>query len=79
MGIIARVQMADPLYWDDAYPIALLLNAQHPEVEDPTRVARDQLRHWVVALEGFCDDPNAATVEFLEQIQAEWVELKLHS
>lgn len=71
--------MADPLYWDDAYPIALLLNAHHPDIADPTQVTHAVLRNWVVALDGFSDDPQAATAEYLEQIQAEWVELKLHS
>ena len=64
----------DPLYWDDAYPIALVLRAVHPDV-DPTELDSQLLHAWVVGLEGFADDPAVMRVEWLEQIQAEWVEL----
>lgn len=67
--------MADPIYWDDAYPIALLLNEAHPEV-DPTGVPHLVLREWVVDLDGFADDRSALPKEWLERIQMEWVELK---
>jgi len=68
--------MADPLYWDDAYPIALTLNATHPDVTDPSTVALWTLKDWIVTLDGFADESDAAVVEWLERIQAEWVELK---
>jgi len=68
--------MADPLYWDDPYPIALLLNAMHPDVDDPLRIDLASLRDWVVALNGFSDERDAMPVEWLERIQMEWVELK---
>ena len=68
--------MSDPLYWDDAYSIALLLNAAHPDVGDPSQVMLPQLKTWVTALNGFADDHETAPVEQLEQIQVEWVELK---
>ncbi|MCS6773788.1 MAG: Fe-S cluster assembly protein IscX [Anaerolineae bacterium] len=71
--------MASPLYWDDAYPIALALNQRYPEVEDPTEVSLGVLHRWVVQLEGFSDDPQRPAVEWLEDIQTEWVELKLAS
>ena len=64
----------DPLYWDDAYAIALVLNTAHP-VQDPTEIDFHVLRDWVIRLEGFADDPALMRVEWLEQIQAEWVEL----
>ena len=64
----------DPLYWDDAYPIALVLKAAHPGL-DPTEIDRQTLHSWVVRLEGFADDPAVISVDWLEQIQAEWVEL----
>lgn len=64
----------DPLYWDDAYPIALLLKAAHPDV-DPTLVEHRVLHGWVISLEGFADDPAVVLADWLEQIQAEWVEL----
>ena len=68
--------MADPLYWDDAYPIALTLNAAHPDVADPGTVALLTLKDWIVSLEAFADDRDANVIEWLEQIQVEWVELK---
>lgn len=67
--------MADPIYWDDAYPIALLLNEAHPEV-DPTGLPYPVLRDWVTGLDGFADDRSALPTEWLERIQMEWVELK---
>ena len=67
--------MADPIYWDDAYPIALSLRQLHPQI-DPLAVPVEVLRDWVVALDGFSDDPKALPIDCLEQIQAEWVEVK---
>ncbi|MCL5997857.1 MAG: Fe-S cluster assembly protein IscX [Chloroflexi bacterium] len=64
----------DPLYWDDAYPIALVLKAAHPDT-DPTAIDHHILHEWVIRLEGFVDDPQVVRAEWLEQIQAEWVEL----
>jgi FeS assembly protein IscX len=66
---------ADPIYWDDAYPIALMLNRAYPTV-DPTTVETKVLRDWVIQLDGFADDVDVAPLEWLEQIQVEWVELK---
>ena len=68
--------MADSLYWDDAYPIALTLNAVHRDVVDPSIVTLLMLKEWIVSLEAFADDRDASTIEWLEQIQVEWVELK---
>ena len=65
---------ANPLYWDDAYPIALLLKQMHPEI-DPLSVAVDALEAWVTGLADFADDPNDARGAWLEEIQREWVEL----
>lgn len=64
----------DPLYWDDAYPIALLLKAAHPDV-DPIVVEQRELREWVIRLAGFADDPQVMRADWLEQILAEWVEI----
>lgn len=71
--------MADPLYWDDAYPIALLLRAAYSHVADPTTLDLRTLREWVIRLDGFSDDRDACPVEWLEYIQAEWVELLTES
>ena len=67
--------MADPIYWDDAYPIALMLRRAHPGV-DPAGLALETLREWVLLLDGFADDPRLMSVEILEQIQAEWLEVE---
>jgi FeS assembly protein IscX len=66
--------MADPVYWDDAYPIALLLKEAHPDA-DPAVVDLNELQNWVMRLEGFADDGGAVQREWLEHIQVEWVEL----
>lgn len=65
---------ADPVYWDDAYPIALLLKAHHPDAE-PADVDHVTLRRWVIALPGFSDDPDMARAEWLDDIQCEWLEI----
>lgn len=66
----------DPLHWDDVYPIALALKATHPEVTDPTAIDLHMLRDWVIQLDEFGDERDAMPVEWLEQIQVEWVELQ---
>ena len=75
-GIIAKdFTMADPVYSDDAYPIALLLKEAHPDA-DPAAMGLDELQNWVIRLEDFADDSDAVQREWLEQIQVEWVELR---
>jgi FeS assembly protein IscX len=69
--------MAEPLYWDDIYPIALLLNRSFPNV-DPLSVEFDQLQDWVAHLDGFADDKTVMPFEWLEQIQVEWIEIKMN-
>ena len=64
----------DPLYWDDAYPIALLLKAAHPDV-DPIALDQRVLHGWIVTLEAFADDAQIVRADWLEQILAEWVEI----
>ena len=65
---------ANPLYWDDAYPIALLLRRAHPEA-DPLAVDGSVLKGWVTGLADFADDPTDARETWLEEIQRELVEL----
>lgn len=67
--------MRDPVYWDDTYPIALLLREAHPDVTDPSLVEPAVLHAWVIALDAFADDRATMPTEWLEQILVEWVEL----
>ena len=64
----------DPLYWDDAYPIALALKRLHPQL-DPTNIALETLQQWVVALDEFADDKTDMPIERLKEIQVEWLEI----
>jgi FeS assembly protein IscX len=59
--------------WIDTREIAIALADAHPEV-DPTRVNFVDLRNWVLALEGFDDDPMRSGEKILEAIQAAWIE-----
>jgi FeS assembly protein IscX len=64
----------DPLYWDDAFPIALVLRDAHPDL-DPTTISPDTLHSWVITIPGFADDPQARYADQLEAILTEWVDL----
>ena len=59
--------------WIDTREIAIALADAHPEV-DPERVNFVDLRNWVLALEGFDDDPMRSGEKILEAIQAAWIE-----
>ncbi len=59
--------------WIDTREIAIALADAHPDV-DPERVNFVDLRAWVLALEGFEDDPNRSGEKILEAIQAAWIE-----
>jgi FeS assembly protein IscX len=59
--------------WIDTREIAIALAQQHPDV-DPERVNFVDLRAWVLALEGFDDDPKRSGEKILEAIQAAWIE-----
>ncbi|MCY4046298.1 MAG: Fe-S cluster assembly protein IscX [Cellvibrionales bacterium] len=59
--------------WSDVYDIAIALADTHEDV-DPLRVNFVQLREWVMALEGFDDDPERCGEKILEAIQAAWIE-----
>jgi FeS assembly protein IscX len=59
--------------WIDTREIAIALAEAHPDV-DPTRVNFVDLRSWVLALDGFDDDPNRSGEKILEAIQATWIE-----
>ena len=59
--------------WTDTQEIAIALADKFPDV-DPQRVNFVDLRNWVMALEGFDDDPNRSGERILEAIQATWIE-----
>ena len=59
--------------WIDSREIAIALTDAHPDV-DPTRVNFVELRQWVIALDGFDDDPKRSGEKMLEAIQQAWIE-----
>jgi len=59
--------------WTDSREIAIALAEKFPNV-DPERVNFVDLRNWVLALEGFDDDPKRSGEKILEAIQANWIE-----
>jgi FeS assembly protein IscX len=59
--------------WTDTLDIAIALGEAHPEV-DPTQVRFTDLHRWVLALEGFSDDPNKSGEKILEAIQMAWID-----
>ncbi len=61
------------LKWADTQDIAIALAEAHPQV-DPTTVRFTELRAWVLALEGFDDDPQRSGEKILEAIQMAWID-----
>jgi FeS assembly protein IscX len=59
--------------WLDTREIAIALCDAHPDV-DPTKVNFVDLYNWVLALDGFDDDPKRSGEKVLEAIQATWME-----
>jgi FeS assembly protein IscX len=59
--------------WIDTREVAIALVDAHPDV-DPERVNFVDLRAWVLALDGFDDDPGRSGEKILEAIQAAWIE-----
>jgi FeS assembly protein IscX len=59
--------------WIDTRDIAIALADKFPDV-DPATVRFTELRQWVMALDGFDDDPNRSGEKILEAIQAAWIE-----
>jgi len=59
--------------WTDSREIAIALAEKFPDV-DPERVNFVDLRDWVLALDGFDDDPKRCGEKILEAIQATWIE-----
>lgn len=61
------------LRWTDSLDIALDLLEVRPDV-DPKTIGFMDLREWVMALEGFDDDPARCGEKILEAIQMAWIE-----
>jgi FeS assembly protein IscX len=59
--------------WIDTREIAIALADAHPDV-DPERVNFVDLHRWVLALDGFDDDPKRSGEKLLEAIQSAWIE-----
>lgn len=59
--------------WTDVQEIAIQLSEKYPE-QDPTRVNFVNLMNWVLALDGFDDDPKRCGERILEAIQQAWIE-----
>lgn len=62
-----------PLYWDSSYEIVLALREAHPDIDVET-VGLEQLRHWILALPQFADDPVLVNDGILSDILREWYE-----
>jgi FeS assembly protein IscX len=59
--------------WTDSLDIAIALAEKFPD-QDPAKVNFVDLRNWVLALEGFDDDPKRSGEKILEAIQMAWIE-----
>ena len=59
--------------WTDSREIAIALAEKFPD-RDPERINFVDLRDWVLALDGFDDDPKRCGEKILEAIQASWIE-----
>ena len=61
--------------WTDINDIAIDLDEAHPDI-DPMSIRFTELMGWVIALDGFDDDPNRCGERILEAIQMAWMEEK---
>jgi FeS assembly protein IscX len=61
------------LKWIEVREIAIALAEEHPDV-DPRTIRFTDLYHWVLALDGFDDDPKHSGEKILEAIQQAWIE-----
>ena len=59
--------------WVDTREIAIALAEKFPD-QDPERINFVDLRAWVLALDGFDDDPKRSGEKILEAIQSAWIE-----
>jgi len=59
--------------WTDVQAIAEALFDAHPDI-DPKVIRFTDLHSWVMALDGFSDEPNNSNEKILEAIQQLWIE-----
>ena len=59
--------------WTDIDDIDIELSEAHPDV-DPMTIRFTELMQWVLALDGFDDDPGRCGERILEAIQMAWLE-----
>jgi len=59
--------------WTDIHELAICLADTYPDT-DPRYVNFVDLYNWVLALQGFNDDPKHSGEKILEAIQAAWIE-----
>lgn len=59
--------------WTDTLDIAIELLENHPEV-DPQYVRYTDMHGWVLAIDGFDDDPENSNERILEAIQMAWID-----
>ncbi len=61
------------LQWTDTREIAEALFDAHPDV-DPQYVRFTDMHAWILALDGFEDDPEKSSEGILEAIQMIWID-----
>jgi FeS assembly protein IscX len=61
------------LTWTSIEDLAIALADKHPDT-DPLTVRFTDLHKWVMALDGFNDDPKNSNEKKLEAIQMAWHE-----
>ncbi len=59
--------------WTDTLDIAIELAETKTDV-DPLQVRFTDLHAWVMALDGFDDDPDKSSERILEAIQMAWID-----
>ena len=59
--------------WIDSREIAIELSEAHPDV-DPQYVRFTDLHAWVLAIDGFEDEPDKSSEGILEAIQLMWID-----
>ena len=59
--------------WTESQRIAEELFDKYPNI-DPSTIRFTDLMQWVMALEGFNDDPEHCGEKILEAIQLAWIE-----